>query len=219
VEANAPLFDALILAGGRSSRLGGVPKQNLQFQGASLLQHSLAAAAGARRIVVVGLPGMMPEGILSCREQPGFAGPAAAISAGLDTLAGAGADSEYTLVLACDMPLVADAVSVLLAVMAAGEHAGADAILARTEDGTPDGRLQPLAGFYRTSALKKSVQDLAAKEALINGSVRSLLASLDVQLVSVPAASTADVDTWDDAAALGIAAGNQDKDHGRRGRS
>jgi hypothetical protein len=39
--------------------------------------------------------------------------------------------------------------------------------------------------------------------------VRSLLASLDVQLVPVPAAFTADVDTWDDAAALGIA-GRQD---------
>jgi molybdopterin-guanine dinucleotide biosynthesis protein A len=219
VEANTPSFDALILAGGRSSRLGGVPKQNLHFKGASLLQRSLAAAAAARRIVVVGPPELVPESILSCREQPEFAGPAAAFAAGLDTLAAAGADSEYTLVLACDMPLVADAVSMLLASMAAGERPGADAILARTEDGTPDGRIQPLAGFYRTSALKKRVEDLAARGALINGSVRSLLASLDVQLVSVPAASTADVDTWDDAAALGIAAGNQDKDHGRRGRS
>ncbi|WP_268747960.1 hypothetical protein [Pseudarthrobacter chlorophenolicus] len=31
-----------------------------------------------------------------------------------------------------------------------------------------------------------------------------------MQLVAVPAAYTADVDTWDDAAALGIAAGNPD---------
>ncbi len=214
-----PSFDALILAGGRSARLGGVPKQTLQFQGASLLERSLAAAAAARRIVVVGPPGLIPEGILSCREQPEFAGPAAAIAAGLDTLAGAGAGSDYTLVLACDMPLVTDAVSVLQASLAAGERTGADAVLARTEDGTPAGRIQPLAGFYRTGALKKAAQDLASRGALINGSVRSLLVSLDVQLVSVPAASTADVDTWDDAAALGIAAGNQDKDHGRPGRS
>ncbi|HEY8752585.1 MAG TPA: NTP transferase domain-containing protein, partial [Arthrobacter sp.] len=30
-------FDAVILAGGRSSRLGGVPKQDLRYDGDSLL--------------------------------------------------------------------------------------------------------------------------------------------------------------------------------------
>jgi hypothetical protein len=39
----------------------------------------------------------------------------------------------------------------------------------------------------------------------MNGSVSALLARLDVQLVTVPAGSTDDVDTWDDAAALGVA--------------
>lgn len=220
MKVDVPAFDALILAGGRSSRLGGVPKQHLVFKGATLLERSLAAASGARHVVVVGPdPGPLPEGVLSCREQPEFAGPAAAIGAGLDLLASKAGGSEYILVLACDMPLVGDAVSILTLALrsAAGERP--EALLASADDGSAEGRIQPLAGFYSTSELTESVQQLAAKGGLINGSVRALLASLDVQLVMVPASATADVDTWDDAAALGVAAGDQDKDQGRRSRS
>ncbi|NUS36957.1 MAG: NTP transferase domain-containing protein [Pseudarthrobacter sp.] len=198
-------YDAVILAGGRSSRLGGVPKQTLLFQGATLLQRSLAAASGAGRTVVVGdtssLPAAtLPPGVLACREEPVFAGPAAAIAAGLDALSHAGAAAPYLLVLACDMPLVSQAVPVLhAALLAAGGGAGVMAC-------GPDGRAQPLAGLYSTGRLREAARDLAARGALVNGSVRALLASLDVQLVTVPAGTTSDVDTWDDAAALGIAA-------------
>ncbi|MDT0195411.1 molybdenum cofactor guanylyltransferase [Arthrobacter sp. AB6] len=213
MEQNRLDFDAVILAGGRSSRLGGVPKQDLVFHHDTLLQRALAAAAGASRTVVVGPgAGHSLPGVLFCREQPQFAGPGAAISAGLDALARDGRGAEFTLVLACDMPLVRDAVPVLVAAMVSAD---ADGAMARAEDG----RLQPLAGLYRTAALKTSAAQLSSRGALINGSVRSLLASLEVQPVTVPAGSTADVDTWDDAAALGIAAGNQDKGQDRRNRS
>jgi molybdopterin-guanine dinucleotide biosynthesis protein A len=213
MEQNRPDFDAVILAGGRSSRLGGVPKQDLVFHDDTLLQCALAAAAGASRTAVVGPEtGRSVPGAVFCREQPEFAGPAAAISAGLDALAEGGRGAEFTLVLACDMPLVQEAVEVLLPALPSAQ---ADGVMARGEDG----RLQPLAGFYRTAALKRAAGELSSRGALINASVRSLLASLEVQPVTVPAGSTADVDTWDDAAALGIAAGNQDTGHHRRGRS
>ncbi|WP_457948464.1 molybdenum cofactor guanylyltransferase [Pseudarthrobacter sp. alpha12b] len=219
---NRLAFDALILAGGRSSRLGGVPKQSLVFRGQTLLERSVAAAAGARRIVVVGDTGSLPNDaqagrplpqpalphtLLMCREEPQFAGPAAAISAGLDALARNGGEAAYTLVLACDMPLASRAVTVLRDALAqsAAVAGGGDGVMACAADG----RAQPLAGFYRTAGLTKACSDLAARNALVNGSVRALLASLDVQLVTVPAGSTSDVDTWDDAAALGVAAGNQ----------
>ncbi|MDQ0665641.1 molybdopterin-guanine dinucleotide biosynthesis protein A [Arthrobacter ulcerisalmonis] len=219
---NRQAFDALILAGGRSSRLGGVPKQSLVFQGQTLLERAVAAAAGARQTVVVGdmgplasearpsqalSPPTLPPNVLTCREEPHFSGPAAAIAAGVDALAerGGPVPAPYTLVLACDMPLASQAVAVLqdaLALVTAGRCSG---VMARAEDA----RAQPLLGFYRTAELTKACANLAARNALVNGSVRALLANLDVQLVTVPAGSTSDVDTWDDAAALGVAAGNQ----------
>ena len=197
-------FDAVILAGGRSSRLGGIPKQSLVYDGASLLQRALDAAGGAAGVVVVGPEsGALPTGVLSCREDPPFAGPAAAVGAGLAALAQAGHARPFTLVLACDMPNVAAAVQALAKALQPQETgvAGSDGVMAVS----PDGSLQPLVGFYSTAALQRSVQDLASRGALTNGSVRTLLASLDVQLVTVPAGSTEDVDTWDDAAALGVA--------------
>jgi molybdopterin-guanine dinucleotide biosynthesis protein A len=230
VRENSLAFDAVILAGGRSSRLGGVPKQSLVFRGQTLLERSVAAAAGARQCVVVGDAGSLASssatsrgpsgesslpGLLTCREDPPFAGPAAAIAAGLDTLAGAGGGAPYTLVLACDMPLASQAVSVLtnaLTGVPAGTGRSAGGVMAVSEDG----RAQPLVGLYSTNELKKACGELAGRNALVNGSVRALLANLDVQLVTVPAGSTSDVDTWDDAAALGIAAGTQYESQDRR---
>ncbi|BAS07470.1 hypothetical protein AHiyo4_08920 [Arthrobacter sp. Hiyo4] len=215
MDANPLDFDAVILAGGRSSRLGGVPKQSLTYDGGSLLRRSAAAARGARAAVVVGpdageVPaGEIPAGFLRCREEPPFSGPAAAIAAGLAALAVAGGTRpRLTLVLACDMPNVGQAVAVLKATLRAGGPAagapaglGPDGVVAVSQDG----RRQPLVGFYSTAALQSSIAELERTGRLINGSVRALLASLDLQLVTVPAGSTADVDTWDDAATLGVA--------------
>jgi molybdopterin-guanine dinucleotide biosynthesis protein A len=191
-------FDAVVLAGGRSSRLGGVPKQALVYDGATLLQRTLDAAAGAQTVVVVGPdPGPLPAGVITCREEPPFAGPASAIGAGLAALREtAGPRPAWILLLACDMPNVGQAVDALR-----GARGPGDGVMAVSADG----RRQPLAGFYSTAALERSVRDLIARGALMNGSVSALLATLDVQLVTVPAGSTDDVDTWDDAAALGVA--------------
>jgi len=219
MQNDVPAFDAIILAGGRSSRLGGVPKQGLLFRGTTLLNRSIAAVEGARATVIVGPdPGPLPPGVLTCREEPEFAGPAAAIATGLDVLGRAGAGAPHTLVLACDMPLVSGAVRALLDELSTGKRSGS--YMACTEDEHGAGRMQPLAGLYSTGMLKKSALEMATNGRLVNGSVRSLLASLDVQLVAVPATYTADVDTWDDAAALGIAAGSPDVEDGAgRGRS
>lgn len=196
-------YDALILAGGRSARLGGVPKSGLFFDGESLLDRAIAAARGALRIVVVG-PGVpTPPDVLHTREDPPFSGPAAAIDAGLAALSANRQPASFTLVLACDMPLVNLAVPALLA-------AARDEAKKRTAhfDGigaiSPDGRHQPLAAVYSTDALVRNAAVMAASGQLTNGSVRSLLANLDVVPVPVPAGSTDDVDTWADAQVLGV---------------
>lgn len=198
-------FDAVILSGGRSSRLGGVPKPGLLHDGATLLDLALQAAGRAAAVAVVGPdPGTLPEGVLSCREDPPFAGPAAAIAAGLSALARhRGADSRhrpapFTLVLACDMPRVGAAVRTLLE--AAGEAPPDDGLMAVAADG----RRQPLVGLYGTAALQRCVTEARQRGALENASVFALLASLEVREVTVPEGSTQDVDTWDDASALGV---------------
>ncbi len=198
-------FDAVILAGGRASRLGGASKAGLVIGGRTLLERSLDAARGAGAIAVVGPdPGKLPPGVLTCREEPPFAGPAAAIAAGLAALAshhaggGAGRTHALTLVLACDMPGVEAAVAALRAALRAGP--AGDGVMAVSADG----RRQPLAAFYDTAALQRAVADAARRGALADASVFALLASLDVRGIHVPPGATDDVDTWDDAAALGV---------------
>jgi len=199
-------FDAVILSGGRSSRLGGVPKSGLMHDGATLLERALQAAQGAAAIAVVGPdPGTLPEGVLSCREDPPFAGPAAAIAAGLTALERhRGPDgrrrpvSPFTLVLACDMPRAGDAVRALLEA-ARGEHPGGGLMAVAA-----DGRRQPLVGLYSTAELQRCVTEAGQRGTLENASVFALLASLEVREVNVPGGSTDDVDTWDDASALGV---------------
>jgi molybdopterin-guanine dinucleotide biosynthesis protein A len=106
-----------------------------------------------------------------------------------------------TLVLACDMPKVHEAVAALQLVLSGGfPEAAADGVMAVS----PDGRKQPLAGFYSTSALQRAVKEMQGSGGLAGGSVFALLARLDVRAVTVPAGATDDVDTWDDATALGV---------------
>ncbi|MBU8867925.1 NTP transferase domain-containing protein [Paenarthrobacter aromaticivorans] len=196
-------FNAVILAGGRATRLGGVPKPGLTFDGASLLSHALQAARGASAVVVVGpatpgIVGVLPDGVLIAREEPAFAGPAAAIAAGLAALQQSVSPAAWTLVLACDMPHASRGIGPLWeGLRGHPEVEGAMAVSA-------DGRQQPLLGIYSTRALEREVAAASATSGLTNSSVFRLLARLNLLAVTVPDGSTDDVDTWEDAAALGI---------------
>ena len=193
----------MILAGGRATRLGGVPKPGLTFDGASLLSHALQAARGASAVVVVGpdtpgIVGVLPDGVLIAREEPAFAGPAAAIAAGLAALQQSVSPAAWTLVLACDMPHASRGIGPLWeGLRGHPEVEGAMAVSA-------DGRQQPLLGIYSTRALEREVAAASATSGLTNSSVFRLLARLNLLAVTVPDGSTDDVDTWEDAAALGI---------------
>ncbi len=187
------IFDAVVLAGGRSSRLGGHPKSELIFEGATLLQRTLDAVRDARQIVIVGeAPSteLSPTTILT-RETPRLGGPAAAIAAGLDAMTGPAA--EWVVVLACDMPFSARAVPVLV------EKAGGDGVLALDADG----REQYLLACYRRAALRDAVAANAGS--LVGLPVRALISGLSLTGVTVPAGSATDIDTPADAAAFEIA--------------
>ncbi|MEF2975989.1 molybdenum cofactor guanylyltransferase [Subtercola sp. YIM 133946] len=204
---------AIVLAGGRSARLGGVPKATLLFDGATLLQRTLDAVQDARRIVIVGTPppgplapryapASAPVRVTVTREEPPFAGPAAAIAAGLDVLLAPPAPEslDLVIVLACDMPNAAPAVAALLAAVGGDHGSETDGVMAVDDDGSP----QYLTAVYRTGALVEAVAAARRAGPLENLSARRLFGPLRVRQVPVPPGSTHDVDTPSDASAFGI---------------
>ena len=209
------LFDAIILTGGRSSRLDSVPKSDFIVEDSTLLDRTLHAAAHARRIVGVGHEPAtaLPVGVLLVREEPPFSGPVAAIAAGVTALGSASgalsADgrreaaeaSDALLILACDMPYIGLAVPSLL--LALEETPEADGVVAIDEEN----RRQPLAAVYRTAALLASLGAAAntarPEDPLAGLPMFRLLDHLTLQELHVPSGATSDVDTWDDAVRLG----------------
>lgn len=180
------IVDALILAGGRSSRLGGSGKWKLRVDGETLLNRSVGAvrSVGVRHVVVVGDETV--ECAVAVREEPPFGGPVAAIAAGLAELPGT---ADAVILIACDMPGIAAALPVLLAAFAGDGVIALDA-----------GRRQQLALVVAPAALANA---LAALPTVVDASMRALLAGLDLTEMGVPDGSTDDIDTWDDAARFG----------------
>jgi molybdopterin-guanine dinucleotide biosynthesis protein A len=196
-------FDAVVLAGGRASRLGGVPKPTVVVEGATLLDHALAACAGAARTVVVGpeptsvrVTPAAPPDVVHTREEPPYGGPVAGIDAGLRALERGRTDPvpPWVLVLAVDVPHAAAAVSRLRA--AAGTRDGAHLVR--------DGRDQWLVGVYRHAALHAALAAVAAAEGVHGAAVRRLMDHLSCARVPDDEGLSVDVDTWDDVRRLTV---------------
>ncbi|MBD8518552.1 molybdenum cofactor guanylyltransferase [Plantibacter sp. CFBP 8804] len=198
--------DAIILAGGRSSRLGGVAKASLFRDGRTLLQLAIdAARAAGGRVVVVGPEVETTDPVRFVRERPVFGGPAAAIAAGLDALRDdvAAEDPAQVAVLACDMPDAASALAAVLDAATAATGTDTDGWVAVDDSG----REQPLLAVYHREALERRVAALRASQPsgdLAGVSVRQLLAGLVLRQVPIPDGGSADVDTWADATELGV---------------
>ncbi|TGO05272.1 molybdenum cofactor guanylyltransferase [Serinibacter arcticus] len=182
---------AIVLAGGRAARLGGVDKAALEIGGRTLLARVLdaVAAAGinAARTVVVGGEGALPDGVRRTREEPPFGGPLAALGAGLTLLTDR--DAPEVLVLACDLPRAAS----LVALLPAEVPAGADGTVVRDSGG----REQWLAARYRTAALREAVSAVAATSAtgLTGLPLRAAVGRLRLVRVDDVGGASLDVDT------------------------
>lgn len=177
---------AIILAGGRASRLDGAAKPLLEIGGRTLLDRAIAAAGECESTVVVGPPAPTRARIVWARETPEFGGPVAGIAAGLALI-----DTAEVLLLAADLLNAEDAVALLR------RHRP----LSVGEDGVclsdRTGRMQWLVGRYRTDALRRALTGVP--DSGRNASLRSLLTRLHI--TAVPAGDTAtDIDTWDDLA-------------------
>ncbi|WP_433591514.1 NTP transferase domain-containing protein [Nocardia sp. CA-145437] len=179
--------DAIVLAGGKASRMGGVDKPALVVGGQSMLDAALTAVAGCARTVVVGphRPELPPE-VLQAQEIPAGAGPVAAIAAGLGALAGCEFPAGLIVVLAADMPfLTAAAVSELLS---HARESGSDAVFAADASGRP----QYLVGVWRRAALDAALKSL---DSLVNRPMKALV-PVDTAMVALPGVE--DCDTPED---------------------
>lgn len=155
----SPVFDAVVLAGGASRRLG-TDKALVEVGGRRLLDRVLDAVVHADRTVVVGPHRPVARPVLWSAEDPAGGGPAAGLQAGLALVR-----APVVVVLATDLPFIdGDVVGALLAAV----QPDGGAVL--VDD---DGHEQLTAGAWPTSALRR-----AAVAPAHGRSLRSLLAPL-----------------------------------------
>ncbi|MHA3724114.1 molybdenum cofactor guanylyltransferase [Leucobacter sp. HY1910] len=190
-------FDAIVLAGGRGSRLGGVDKATLELAGERLVDRVVRASriAGAARVIVVGPQTAGTGADVVLRENPEFAGPLAGIAAGISEVT-----APWVWVLACDLEYPERVCTVL----------GKDHALAQTQaraDSEADGTLlvdgagkpQWLAANYRAQALAAACAGMGHE--VVDAPVRRALAGMKLRELRVPTALAADIDTPESLAA------------------
>ncbi|WP_427887057.1 molybdenum cofactor guanylyltransferase [Kribbella sp. GL6] len=174
-------FDAVVLAGGGSTRFGGVDKAMLVLDGVSLLDRVLTATAGAVATVVVGPVRTACREVSWTLEEPPSGGPVAGLAAGL----GYGV-APVVVVVSCDLPWIT----------AADVQTLVDGLGPRDGFGLRDGggREQWLAAAYRRGALAGAIAQVGDPR---DKSVRRTLAGLDLAWTE-PSHAGDDVDTWAD---------------------
>jgi molybdopterin-guanine dinucleotide biosynthesis protein A len=189
---SAGSLGAILLAGGRASRVGGAVKPLFDVGGITLIGAAVAAVAdaGAEPVTAVGPlldPGLRVGWI---REDPPFGGPAAGVVAALASW-DPSSDPEWTLLLACDLPAVGAAVRRLVADLPL-LPSGSDGMCLADASSRP----QWLIGVYRTRSLRAAAS--ALPDAGRDAPVRALIDELSIVVVTAPDDLTSDVDTWED---------------------
>ncbi|MGK8555851.1 NTP transferase domain-containing protein [Nocardia gipuzkoensis] len=174
--------DAIVLAGGRASRMGGVDKPAIVIGGRSMLEVALAAVASCAHTVVVGphRPELPPQ-IIQVREVPPGSGPVAAIGTGLRAL---GSAAPLVVVLAADLPFLSE--WALAELLRHANESGADAVFAADESGRP----QYLIGVWRRTALAAALDGLGA---LINQPMKALVPA-DAAIIPLPGVGDCDTE-------------------------
>ncbi|MEO9322293.1 NTP transferase domain-containing protein [Nocardioides sp. C4-1] len=176
-------YAAIVLAGGRAARLGGVDKASVEVDGRTLLAHALEAVVDASEVVVVGDQVPTDRPVTFCRESPRHGGPVAALLTGVDRLL---RRTPTVAVLAVDMPRVTPSTIRRLHEAAEG-HDGAVLV-------DPGGRRQLafVVARERLDAVRPGHEEQHGHP------VHRLLARLDLAEVSAVGVEHRDVDTWAD---------------------
>ncbi len=185
------MFDAIVLAGGRSVRLGGADKPAVRVGDVSLLDRVISAVQGAEQIIVVGPKRTVAGDVLWRQEDPPGAGPVAAIAAGM---AEVGAD--LVVVLAADLPWIGSLVPALLAPL----RSAATPTVEVTVVVDQSGRRNHLAAAWRREALRSALATAGDSDDAKGPPARRLFASATVLEVTDAHGAGADCDSWDDIA-------------------
>lgn len=177
---------AIVLAGGRASRLGGVDKPSIEIGGVSLLERVVAAAsaAGCAPILIVGGAASVPPPARAVADPEPRGGPVPAIGLALPRVT-----TPSVLLLAADLPW-ADAL--VPALVDHGMAAGSDGACAVDDAGRP----QWLAGVYRAESLRGALAELP--DGGRDASVRALVGTLSIDAVPTAPGATDDLDRWQD---------------------
>jgi molybdopterin-guanine dinucleotide biosynthesis protein A len=152
VQAPIDTVSAIILAGGRSSRMGQ-PKALLPFDGEPLIAHvvrKLQRSFG--EVIVVAAPDqeLPPLRVKLARDEVAFQGPVSGIYHGLEA-----SGSAVNFVGSCDIPFF----SLPLIAYLVAESAQYDVVVPEW-----DGRLQPLFAVYRSAVAAHLAEQLRRGE-------------------------------------------------------
>lgn len=191
-RTDEPSLTALLVSGGKATRLGSITKTALTVDGVPLIKRALTAVRGVSphcpAVVVGDTDGLDDLGhVTHLRENPPFSGPAAAIATGVEHVT-----TNLVAVLAADLPLI-DAHTIRALIDALGRADCAVAV-------DPTGRVQYLTAVWRTRALAQVVS--AAEVA--HRPARTLYDRCEWVPVHLEQATTADIDTYADAQRFGV---------------
>src|SRR5690625_173283 len=185
---------AVILTGGRSSRMGGRHKPGILVGGRSVIDRTITslwdAAPGAEVLIAGTNDGLSPElhsRVTVVREDPPFAGPVAGVAAAVDELAGT---RGVVLLLGGDLPFLSARTMTKLI-----ETAGRGAAVVSCVDET--GHLQYLCSAWRADVLRTQVADIGEPAGV---PLRALFSGLEPELIDCDPNELRDIDTPEDLA-------------------
>jgi molybdopterin-guanine dinucleotide biosynthesis protein A len=167
---------ALILAGGLGSRLGGIDKALLEFNGKPLLTLMVEKVSEitSRMVVSVGKKAdlssyqqILPVRVEFVKDKAERVGPLEGIRQGMKKLSRK--QIEYAVVLACDLPFLN--LKILEFLLNEAERLNAEALIPRW----PSGYVEPLHAVYNPKAMWTAARKaLASSERLIIDAVKKL---------------------------------------------
>ena len=151
-------MDGLILAGGRSTRMGGKHKGDLRYEDQTFLERIIGEFASCAERIWISYGTEMrrdyPGCVSICDEYPGC-GPMGGIHAGLKRCR-----SDYMMVAACDMPFVKMELYHLLENELEKAQQESEAVYVGAVP-VADGRVHPLAAVYKkelAGCLKEQIE-------------------------------------------------------------